>query len=283
MCMLNVGQALKNERLAQNKTQREWIRDIHISVSRYSEIENGIIKNGKKADIGSEQLIRLLESNNVDVREFFSNLSKGATSTEKLSSELSQSFNDGDAKRADELRKKILMNSGASLSLKYRAILIAAELKDHMASLDQNTIDKISNYLYRSNDWVKNKEALILFGNSMPRMNSTVLKRRMKQVIKEYADINKFSDDVRRRISTICVNYVFNAIFVYKTDGCVRESLDLIKSLPANDIYGLKKMVGQYYLDYLNGDQKHIAELKDLLERCGYSFLANHLDFDISK
>ena len=45
MCMLNVGQALKNERLAQNKTQREWIRDIHISVSRYSEIENGIIKN----------------------------------------------------------------------------------------------------------------------------------------------------------------------------------------------------------------------------------------------
>lgn len=283
MCMLNVGQALENERLAQNKTQREWIRDIHISVSRYSEIENGIIKNGKKADIGSEQLIRLLESNNVDVREFFSNLSKGATSNEKLSSELSQSFNDGDAKRADELRKKILMNSGASLSLKYRAILIAAELKDHMASLDQNTIDKISNYLYRSNDWVKNKEALILFGNSMPRMNSTVLKRRMKQVIKEYADINKFSDDVRRRISTICVNYVFNAIFVYKTDVCVRESLDLIKSLPANDIYGLKKMVGQYYLDYLNGDQKHIAELKDLLERCGYSFLANHLDFDISK
>ena len=157
MCMLNVGQALKNERLAQNKTQREWIRDIHISVSRYSEIENGIIKNGKKADIGSEQLIRLLESNNVDVREFFSNLSKGATSNEKLSSELSQSFNDGDAKRADELRKKILMNSGASLSLKYRAILIAAELKDHMASLDQNTIDKISNYLYRSNDWVRNK------------------------------------------------------------------------------------------------------------------------------
>lgn len=283
MCILNVGQALENERLAQNKTQREWIRDIHISVSRYSEIENGIIKNGKKADIGSEQLIRLLESNNVDVREFFSNLSKGATSNEKLSSELSQSFNDGDAKRADELRKKILMNSGASLSLKYRAILIAAELKDHMASLDQNTIDKISNYLYRSNDWVKNKEALILFGNSMPRMNSTVLKRRMKQVIKEYADINKFSDDVRRRISTICVNYVFNAIFVYKTDVCVRESLDLIKSIPANDIYGLKKMVGQYYLDYLNGDQKHIAELKDLLERCGYSFLANHLDFDISK
>ena len=71
MCMLNVGQALKNERLAQNKTQREWIKNIHISVSRYSEIENGIIKNGKKADIGSEQLIQLLESNNIDVREFF--------------------------------------------------------------------------------------------------------------------------------------------------------------------------------------------------------------------
>lgn len=280
--MFNVGQALKNERLAQNKTQREWIKNIHISVSRYSEIENGIIKNGKKADIGSEQLIQLLESNNIDVREFFSNLQRGATSTEKLSSELSQAFNDGDVKRADELRKKILMNSGASLSLKYRAILIAAELKDHMASLDQNTIDKISNYLYRSNDWVKNKEALRLFGNSMPRMNSTVLKRRMKQVIKEYADINKFSDDVRRRISTICVNYVFNAIFVYKTDAYVQESLDLIKSLPVNDIYGLKKMVGQYYVDYLNGDQKHIAELKDLLERCGYASLAKRLNFDIS-
>lgn len=281
--MFNVGQALKNERLAQNKTQREWIRDIHISVSRYSEIENGVIKNSKKADIGSEQLIQLLESNNVNVRDFFKNLPENSTSIKKLSLELSRTFNDGDAKRADELKKKILMNSEVSLSLKYRAILIAVELKDHMASLDQNTIDKISNYLYRSNDWVRNKEALILFGNSMPRMNSTVLRRRMKQVIKEYADINKFSDDIRRRISTICVNYVFNAIFVYKTDAYVQESLDLIKSLPANDIYGLKKMVGQYYADYLNGDQKHIAELKDLLERCGYSFLANHLDFDISK
>ena len=281
--MFNVGQALKNERLAQNKTQREWIRDIHISVSRYSEIENGVIKNSKKADIGSEQLIQLLESNNVNVRDFFKNLPENSTSIKKLSLELSRTFNDGDAKRADELRKKILMNSEASLSLKYRAILIAAELKDHMASLDQNTIDKISNYLYRSNDWVRNKEALILFGNSMPRMNSTVLRRRMKQVIKEYADINKFSDDVRRRISTICVNYVFNAIFVYKTDAYVQESLDLIKSLPANDIYGLKKMVGQYYADYLNGDQKHMAELKELLERCGYTFLASHLNFDISK
>lgn len=281
--MFNVGQALKNERLAQNKTQREWIRDIHISVSRYSKIENGVIKNSKKADIGSEQLIQLLESNNVNVRDFFKNLPENSTSIKKLSLELSRTFNDGDAKRADELRKKILMNSEASLSLKYRAILIAVELKDHMASLDQNTIDKISNYLYRSNDWVRNKEALILFGNSMPRMNSTVLRRRMKQVIKEYADINKFSDDVRRRISTICVNYVFNAIFVYKTDAYVQESLDLIKSLPANDIYGLKKMVGQYYADYLNGDQKHMAELKELLERCGYTFLASHLNFDISK
>ena len=69
--MLNVGQALKNERLAQNKTQREWIRDTHISVSRYSEIENGVIKNGKKADIGSEQLILLLESNAVSNLFYF--------------------------------------------------------------------------------------------------------------------------------------------------------------------------------------------------------------------
>lgn len=281
--MLNVGQALKNERLAQNKTQQEWLRDINVSVSRYSEIENGIIKNSKKADIGSEQLILLLGSNNVDVKNFFSNLTEDSTSIEKLSLELSRTFNDGDAKRANELKNKILVNSGASLSLKYRAILIAAELKDHMASLDQNTIDKISNYLYRSKNWVKNKEALILFGNSMPRMNLNVLKRRMKQVIKEYADINKFSDGVRRRISTICINYVFNAIFVYKTNAYVPESLNLIKKLPANDIYGLKKMVGQYYADYLNGDQKHMAKLKELLERCGYTFLASHLSFDISK
>ena len=75
---------------------------------------------------------------------------------------------------------------------------------------------------------------------------------------------------------------MFNAIFVYKTDAYVQESLDLIKSLPVNDIYGLKKMVGQYYVDYLNGDQKHIAELKDLLERCGYASLAKRLNFDIS-
>ncbi|QQP28530.1 helix-turn-helix domain-containing protein [Lactobacillus ultunensis] len=281
--MLNIGQVLKEERLAQNKTQREWIKNIHLSVSRYSEIENGIIKNGKKADIDSEQLILLLKNNNVDIMEFFSKLQDDVSLTDELSLELSQSFNSGDIKKANEIKNKILTDPEVSLGLKYRAILVTAELKDHMASLDQNTIDEISNYLYKSNDWVKNKEALILFGNSMPRMNQSILQRRMKQIIKEYADISRFPDSVQRRISTICINYVFNAIFVYKMDTYVRKSLDLIESLPANDVYGLKKLVGQYYADYLKGDQKHMTELKDLLARCGYTSLANRLSFDISK
>ena len=206
--MLNIGRALRNERLAQNKTQREWIKDVPISVSRYSEIENNTIKNGKKADIDSEKLILLLESNNVDVKEFFSNLQYKSTSIEKLSLEISQAFNNGNYKKASEVKRKIFASSNAPLSLKYRAILIVSELKDHMASLDQKTIDEISSYLYKSSDWVKNKEALILFGNSMPRMNSNILKRRMKQIINEYSAINKFPDRVQRRISTICINYI---------------------------------------------------------------------------
>lgn len=281
--MLNIGRALRNERLAQNKTQREWIKDVTISVSRYSEIENNTIKNGKKADIDSEKLILLLESNNVDVKEFFSNLQYKSTSIEKLSLEISQAFNNGNYKKASEVKRKIFASSNAPLSLKYRAILIVSELKDHMASLDQKTIDEISSYLYKSSDWVKNKEALILFGNSMPRMNSNILKRRMKQIINEYSAINKFPDRVQRRISTICINYIFNAIFIYKIDVYVQESLDLIKKLPANDVYGLKKLVGQYYLDYLKSDQKHMTELKELLRRCRYNSLASRLDFDIAK
>ena len=141
--MLNIGRALRNERLAQNKTQREWIKDVPISVSRYSEIENNTIKNGKKADIDSEKLILLLESNNVDVKEFFSNLQYKSTSIEKLSLEISQAFNNGNYKKASEVKRKIFASSNAPLSLKYRAILIVSELKDHMASLDQKTIDEI--------------------------------------------------------------------------------------------------------------------------------------------
>ena len=112
--------------------------------------------------------------------------------------EISQAFNNGNYKKASEVKRKIFASSNAPLSLKYRAILIVSELKDHMASLDQKTIDEISSYLYKSSDWVKNKEALILFGDSMPRMNSNILKRRMKQIINAYSAINKFPDRVQR-------------------------------------------------------------------------------------
>ncbi len=281
---MKIREALKQERLAQHKTQSEWIKNIDMSVSHYSEIESGYSHNGKESDIDSEDLLVLLKSNHVDVLDFFSKvedsyaINRKNLEYQKLSQELTDAFNEADAKKAKRIKNKI-----ASLpeinkkELYYRAVLISADLKDHMTSLSPNMIVKIDQVVYQSNNWLEDREALVIFGNSMPILSKELLVQRMGQVLRKYNDIENFSEIVQRRISTICINYLFNAIFLKSTDEHINSTLRLIYKLPSDDIFGMKKLIAKYFEDVLNGDVKHIHELKELMIRNGLEGTAKRL------
>lgn len=119
---MRIGEALRKERLAQGKTQARWVRDVDISVSYYSEIESGYMRNGKRSDIGSEVLLKLLKANNIDVVTFFEsvtdsyNVNEKTEKIEKYRRELSIAFNEGNLGKIKVLKEnllKILLGSAA--------------------------------------------------------------------------------------------------------------------------------------------------------------------------
>lgn len=280
---MRIGEALRKERLAQGKTQSKWIKGINISVSHYSEIESGYTRNGKRSDINSEDLIRLLKYNNVNIADFFEIVSTSYEvdeKTEKLEKymrELRIAFNDSNLEKVRLLKNKLVSIPSIPKSIYYQAVLFEADLTDHMMSLDEKIKQKIDRYIYQSSDWVTDTSALIIFGDSMPILDKQVLITRMGQVLRKYTKINNFSTTVKIRISTICINYLYNAIFVKQIDKYIFESLKLIKKLPADDIFGLKKIIAKYFEDVLNNDLTHIKELKLILKRSGLEVIAAKL------
>ncbi len=281
---MKIREALKQERLAQHKTQNEWVKDINISVSHYSEIESGYARNGKQYDIDSEDLLILLKSNNVDVLDFFSKVEKSYVTNpkeieyQKLSQELTEAFNNANAQQAEKIKKQIEKLPDVNKNkLYYRAVLISADLKDHMVSLSQNMINRIDQVIYQSNNWLEDSEALIIFGNSMPILSKNILIQRMGQILRKYNDIKNMSEIMQRRISTICINYLYNAIFLKGTDKYINSTLLFLQKLPADDIFGMKKLIAQYFKDVLSGDIKHIHELKKLMIRSGLQGIVNKL------
>ncbi|WP_301049189.1 transcriptional regulator [Lactobacillus intestinalis] len=280
---MKINEALKKERLAQHKTQARWIKDINMSVSHYSEIESGYVRNGVSSDIDSEDLILLLKSNHDNINDFFDLVqdsyivSESTTVAQQLFEELYIAFTNKDYKKADKIKKEIVQMPNIPKSLRYCASLITADLKDNMLSLDQKVKDEIDRYIYQSNDWVNNNEALIIFGNSIPVLNKENLVMRMGQLLRRYKDINEFPKNIKIRISTICMNYLYDAILNRKIDKHIEECFKLINELPADDVFGLKKIIARYLSDVYNGKETYSEELRSIFIRSGMKNIADHL------
>lgn len=281
--MMKVNEALKKERKAQHKTQAEWIKYIDMSVSHYSEIESGYTRNGKNSDIDSEDLILLLKSNNVNLDDFFDMVQnsyvvdKKSEKVKQLFKDLYKAFNDENYERAKEIKDEVQQLPYAPKYLYYCAILITADLKDNMLSLDQLDKKRIDKYIYQSSNWVDNSEILIIFGNSIPVLDNDILNNRMRQLLRRYKKINEFPKSVQVRISTICINYLYDIIMIRKEKNYLLEALLLIKKLPANDIFGLKKIIAKYLEDVANDNTLYSKELQKILIRSGLKNVADRL------
>ena len=280
---MKIREALRKERLAQHKTQAAWIKNIPMSVSHYSEIETGYAKNGKEADIDSEKLILLLKSNHVDIIKFFESVNgsykidERARMIEDISNQLSIAFNNNDLERVEKITHELENIPTVPKITYYRAVLIRAYLKDEMTSMDKATRAKINQYIYQKDNWVTDNEALTIFGNSMPISDPDILIARMGKVLRYYKNLENCPATFQRRVSTVCVNYLYTALCIRKIDKYVSETMALIRTLPFDDRFGLKILITQYFEDMKKGDKKSMQQLKDVLRHAGLTKLANRL------
>ena len=144
-----------------------------------------------------------------------------------------------------------------------------------MTSMDKATRTKINQYIYQKDNWVTDNEALTIFGKSMPISDPDILIARMGKVLRYYKNLENCPATFQRRVSAVCVNYLYTALCIRKIDKYVSEIMALIRTLPFDDRFGLKILITQYFEDMRNGDKKSMQQLKNVLRHAGLTKLAN--------
>ena len=82
---------------------------------------------------------------------------------------------------------------------------------------------KLINIIYQKDNWVTDNEALTIFGNSMPISDPDILIARMGKVLRYYKNLENCPATFQRRVSTVCVNYLYTALCIRKIDKYVSE------------------------------------------------------------
>ena len=109
----------------------------------------------------------------------------------------------------------------------------------------------------------------------MPISDPDILIARMGKVLRYYKNLENCPATFQRRVSTVCVNYLYTALCIRKIDKYVSEIMALIRTLPFDDRFGLKILITQYFEDMRNGDKKSMQQLKNVLRHAGLTKLAN--------
>ena len=210
MSKIMIGPLLKKKRKELNLSQENFVKDV-LSVSQYSRVEQG------KQDLKVGDLLKILINNNIEINSFFDELATSLihnhiilNSTRKLFNDLVQNYYDGKIEEVKKIRAKIRNKNGFENKLwELRAELMIAVMDDSLSNVDSELINRISDELNKSDDWVTDKNFLQLFGSSMLLFDMQRLNIYMKSIVMNYRGSLGEKDFItQRRIAGICINYL---------------------------------------------------------------------------
>lgn len=272
-----IGPLLKKKRKELNLSQENFVKDV-LSVSQYSRVEQG------KQDLKVGDLLKILINNNIEINSFFDELATSLihnhiilNSTRKLFNDLVQNYYDGKIEEVKKIRAKIRNKNGFENKLwELRAELMIAVMDDSLSNVDSELINRISDELNKSDDWVTDKNFLQLFGSSMLLFDMQRLNIYMKSIVMNYRGSLGEKDFItQRRIAGICINYLTRC-YKDKSYDYVAITLQLLKELSQNPDLLMYKMLGVYFNALFSDEKNEVKQIRGLLKASGYSdFLAN--------
>lgn len=277
MSKIMIGPLLKKKRKELNLSQENFVKDV-LSVSQYSRVEQG------KQDLKVGDLLKILINNNIEINSFFDELATSLihnhiilNSTRKLFNDLVQNYYDGKIEEVKKIRAKIRNKNGFENKLwELRAELMIAVMDDSLSNVDSELINRISDELNKSDDWVTDKNFLQLFGSSMLLFDMQRLNIYMKSIVMNYRGSLGEKDFItQRRIAGICINYLTRC-YKDKSYDYVAITLQLLKELSQNPDLLMYKMLGVYFNALFSDEKNEVKQIRGLLKANGYSdFLAN--------
>ncbi|BDR61167.1 helix-turn-helix domain-containing protein [Lactobacillus xylocopicola] len=234
---MTIGELLKDYRIQQRKTQKQWVGDV-ISASFYTKVERNLSR------ISAENLIDLLHSNQISVIDFFGKLNQKDKSIHQQKLEIRRMANEAyyrNSKKELQQIRDILVKS--DLPNKNDELLIidayVAVIDKDITHLDRNVINKMKEKVFNISNF--DEDSLIVYCNFMSfyDLNSNLLLS--KKAVKQF--IGSSSVKTQKVVLGIIINMLVFCIQNKKFEetGTFIDYADQIKAQP--DIFFYKDII----------------------------------------
>lgn len=202
---MTIGEALKKERIKRGLSVRKMAGTI-IDPSSYNKVEKNM------RNIGSEALVRLIFMHNININEFFNNISSNYAPSKllykiELESNMRSAFSNRDLVKIQNVHNKI-MNLKHEEILKLRSIVAVAYLKHAINDLDEHIKIKIFEQLDKKDNLSNDIEAIRLFANVMPIFTNEQLNYLMQSYANKIIKNDNLSELDIKRFAVASVNYL---------------------------------------------------------------------------
>ncbi|MFD1286784.1 helix-turn-helix domain-containing protein [Lactobacillus melliventris] len=260
---MTIGELLKDYRISQKKTQKQWAKDV-ISPSFYAKVEKNLSR------ISAEDLIELLHSNQIPVIDFFSKLNQKDKSINQQELEINRLINEAyyqnSKKELQQIRDVVaegeLPNKNDELLLIDAYIAVIS--KD-LTMLDKEVIDRMKEKVFNISNF--DEDGLIMYCNFMSfyDLNSNLLLS--KRIIKQL--VGSSSVRIQEKILAIIINMLIFCIRnkrFEETEVFVNYA-DQIKTKP--EVFFYKLLIPAFYniVKYQNNhDKKYLDETEIIIK-----------------
>lgn len=264
---MKIGEALKKVRQENGKTQAEFSQNI-FSAANYSKIERG------KQEIDAADLLKLLNNNKVDWRDFFEAVVdeyvthySNMENSQSIITQLTEAYYAHDLKKVEKLDEVIEKNN-FSTELKLRSFLVKHLLIGDLKQVNAATKHKYGKELFETNDWTQDRYKLRLFSNSMLMFENEDLIYYISKFLKDKNFIINSDIYFQSIAGSICINYLMNCYDRHIKDK-VTDIMLLIEELPAVPELFIYKCLGNYFKAIFSGNNDKAENIKNFLEQNG--------------
>lgn len=277
---MTIGEALKEEQDRLGLTEEEMVQGI-MSKSAYSRVINN------KRNIGSDILVKLLFTNNIDVANFFKKIEDTYSPDKvklekKLSSEMAEAVNNHELEKINKCYEKI-EKSNINLYLKKRAKLVVAFFNNNLDQLSIDFKKSILDDLNKNENWIFNIDVLGLFSSSLIILPPKNIEAEIEFFFRKIKRITDISDVLKERYAVICDNYLhWKYVYLRKNekqiqiDQNVEAALNYLRQLESTPHMIIYLISARYYLALFTDNLQEAKKIKKNLIDAGCNLVVKN-------
>ena len=203
---MTIGELLKDYRIQQKKTQRQWVNDV-VSPSFYAKVEKNL------SSISADNLIELLNVNKISLTDFFGKLNHQAKTVHDENLEIDRMVNEAYYQNSvhdlQQIRNFVAESDFPNKEDKLDIIdIFIAIINKNLSSIDSGVIDRLKERTFDVSHF--NSDSLRLYCNLMSfyDLDSNLLIS--KRVIRQF--IGSSSIDIQKLVLSIIINMMILCI-----------------------------------------------------------------------